>query len=382
MCACRSASSYKILKTMTDKKKTIELEPQPQACETQKTDSFPTVGVVANYPDSDETRFLLTPESSGMIVSSGIHLYIENNAAVDISFTNEDYEKFGVKTADRDKCLSCDVVLSYAPLRPEDIRKMRPHATLLCMMDNSLFDRARIDALLDAQITLGCLDNMLSHNEIPVFADIIDELDGRASVIYAQDYLSFLGGGKGVLLAGVAGLNPCEVLIIGEGNVECAAASAALDAGAYVTLMNNDISALQSAREVCGTRLNTAAIHPRVLYNKVKTADVIMLGNCTRPFEFPKKLSLAMKETVYVLDFNETHPSVTVPRTVAMALSNVLVNFFDEMLLKEGFDSMMATTPGVQSGIVTYRGQLVDKLVGAYLSMPCVDLSMMLTAAN
>ena len=155
-----------------------------------------------------------------------------------------------------------------------------------------------------------------------------------------------------------------------------------LDAGAYVTLMNNDISALQSARLACGPGLNTAAIHPRVLFNKVKTADVILLGNCTRQFEMPKKLSVAMKENVYILDFNETHPSVTVPRTVAMALSNVLVNFFDEMLLKNGFDGMLATTPGVQSGIVTYNGNLVDKLVAAYLSMPSVDLGMILAGSN
>ncbi len=125
---------------------------------------------------------------------------------------------------------------------------MRPGATLLCMMDNTLFEKEVTTALLEHKITLGCLDNMVSHNDIPVFADIIDELDGRASIMYAQDRLSFLGGGKGVIPAGVAGTNPCEVLIIGDGNVECAAANAALDAGAYVTLMNNDISATPRAR--------------------------------------------------------------------------------------------------------------------------------------
>ena len=56
----------------------------------------------------------------------------------------------------------------------------------------------------------------------------------------------------------------------------------------------------------------------------------------------------------------------------------MLVNFFDEMLLKNGFDGMLATTPGVQSGIVTYNGNLVDKLVAAYLSVPSVDLGVIL----
>ena len=360
----------------------MQLDPQAQSSARPEGDGFFSVGVVGNYADSDETRFLLTPEASGLICSSGIRLVMEADAGIDISFTNEAYAGFGVEIGTREQALKCDIVLSYAPLRQFDILKMRPGATLLCMMDNTLFENEVTTALLEHKITLGCLDNMVSHNDIPVFADIIDELDGRASIMYAQDRLSFLGGGKGVILAGVAGLNPCEVLIIGDGNVECAAANAALDAGAYVTLMNNDISALQSARLACGPGLNTAAIHPRVLFNKVKTADVILLGNCTRQFEMPKKLSVAMKENVYILDFNETHPSVTVPRTVAMALSNVLVNFFDEMLLKNGFDGMLATTPGVQSGIVTYNGNLVDKLVAAYLSMPSVDLGMILAGSN
>jgi hypothetical protein len=153
-------------------------------------------------------------------------------------------------------------------------------------------------------------------------------------------------------------------------------------AGAYVTLMNNDISALQVAKQVCGDTLNTIAIHPRVLFNKVKTADVILIGKCTRPFEFPKKLSVALKDSVYVLNFEETHPSISVPRTVAMAMSNVIVNFFDELIIKGGVNNMVASTPGVQMGIVTYRGKLVDKLIGSYLRMPSVDIKVMLAATN
>ena len=367
---------------MTEQKNTMDPEPQAAAQCQEDSRRQISVGMVANYRDSGETRFLLTPEASGLIVSSGIRLMMESDAGIDISFSNEAYAGFGVGIVSREEALKCDIVLSYAPLREFDVLKMRPGATLLCMMDNTLFEKEVIAALLERKVTVGCLDNMSSHNDIPVFADIIDELDGRASIIYAQDRRSFLGGGKGVILAGVAGLNPCEVLIFGEGNMECAAAMAALDAGAYVTLMNNDVSALQNARQICGPQLNTAAIHPRVLYNKVKTADVILMGNCTRPFEFPKKLTVAMKESVYVLDFNETHPSVTVPRTVAMALSNVLVNFFDEMLLKDGFGGMLSTTPGVQHGIVTYNGHLVDKLVAAYLSQPSVDLGMILAGSN
>lgn len=367
---------------MAENDKYGNIEAQVQAAADIKTSGNSRIGILGNYPETGETRFLLTPEACGLLTSSGLKLQLESGAGVDISFSDEEYADFGVGIVTRQQALGSDIVLSYAPVKAEDVRKMQDGATLLCMMENTLFDKDVMQALLDKEISLGCFDNMMSHNSMPVFADIIDEIDGRASVIYAQDYLSFLGGGKGVLLAGVAGINPCEVLVIGDGNEIYAACAAAIEAGAYVTLMNNDVSALMTASQCVGPGLNTAVIHPRVLFNKVKTADVIMLGKCTRPFEMPKKLSAAMKKNIYVLDFEQTHPSVTVPRTVAMALSNVLVNFFDEMILKDGFDGMLSSTPGVQCGMITYKGKLVDKLIASYLSMPSVDISMILAAAN
>lgn len=341
-----------------------------------------SIGLVANEMDSDETRFLLTPEACGVLTSSGLRLIMESGAATDISFTDDAYAEYGVEIADRVKALAADIVLSFRPLKPADVALMKDEATLLTVLDGECFEASHIKAYLDKKITLGCLDNMISHNDAAVFRNVLDEIDGRAAIMYAQDSLSFLGEGKGVLLAGVAGINPCEVLIIGEGDRVNAAARAALAAGAYVTLMNNDISALQDARLAVSPNLITAAMHPRVLFNKVKSADVILLDGCTRPFTFPRNLSAAMKESVYILDFNETHPSISVPRTVAMGLSNTLVNFFSEMILKNSFQTMLATTPGVQCGIITYKGKLVDKLTASYLGMPSVDIAVMIAGTN
>ncbi|MCH5223775.1 MAG: hypothetical protein J1E82_07010 [Muribaculaceae bacterium] len=346
-----------------------------------KEPSF-SLGLVANYTDTDETRFLLTPEGSGLLTSSGIKVLMEKGAARDISFPDASYREFGVNIVSRTEALKADVVLSYRPLHPHDIHKMKKGAALFTMMGKGVFDINVIKALLDKEIVCGCFDNFLSFNNEPVFANIVDEIDGRGSIIYAQEYLSYLGGGKGVLLAGVAGINPCEILIIGDGTVVYSAAKAAMAAGAFVTLMNNDISALQMAKQVCGENLNTIAIHPRVLFNRVKSADVILIGECTRPFEFPKNLSPALKDSVYLLNFQETHPSISVPRTVAMALSNCLVNFFDDVILKGGIHHMIATTPGVQTGIITFHGKLVDKLIGSFLNLPSVDIKVMLAATN
>lgn len=365
-----------------DQKDVNVLEPELELITQFDHQGTLTVGVVANYADDEETRFLLTPEACGLLTSAGIDLYVEEGAGVDISFSDEAYAEFGAKICGREEALKANVVLSYTPLRTGDVLKMNRGATLLCMMGQQLYQPDTIQALLDQQITCAVLDNMYSFNDDPVFANIVYEIDGRAAILFAQEHLSYLGGGKGVLLAGVAGINPCEVLIIGEGQDCFYAAKAAIAAGASVTLVNNDISVLQAARQFCGEHLTTLAIHPRVLYNKCTTADVLILGTTTRPFEFPNKLNRIMKDSAFVMDFKDTHPSTAVPRTVAMGLSNVLVNFFNEMMIKNGFENMVATAKGVQAGVVTFRGTLVDKLIASLLHMTAVDINMMLAAKN
>ncbi|MDE7438249.1 MAG: hypothetical protein K2M93_07160 [Muribaculaceae bacterium] len=359
-----------------------DLQPQEMVEVLEKNAGGIELGLLANYADGYETRMLLTPEACGMLTSGGYRMVMESGAGSDISFSDEKYAEYGVKIVSREEALKAQVVLCYTPLKPKDIKKMQKGAVLLCMMGHDFFDKSTIKALMEHKIAVGCLDNMQSHNDEPVFSNIIDEINGRAAIMYAEEALSFLGGGKGVLLAGVAGINPCEILIIGMGNDMIAAAKAGAAAGARVTLMDNDISTLQVAKEVVGQSIDTIAIHPRVLFNRAKTADVIILGTTTRPFEFPANVKATLKSNVYLLDMVENQPSVCVPRTVAMAISNALVNFFDEMQMKNGFYGMVATTPGVQQGLVTYEGKLVDKLIGSYLGMPSVDINVMLSAAN
>lgn len=340
------------------------------------------IGMLANDPDSAETRMLLTPEACGMLTSAGIAISMEHGAGTDISFTDEMYVEYGVEIVERETALKAPIVLSYSPLNAPDIYRMTPGAALLCMMGIELADTECIKALLEQKISMGVFENMYSNNDTPVFADIIDEIDGRAAIINVQEALSFEGGGKGVLLSGVAGINPCEVLLIGMGQNIIHAAKAAYAAGAHVAIMDNDISSLLAARDICGQGIDTIAIHPRVLFNRVKSADVIIMGTTSREFSMPRNLSAAMKDNVYVLDIQSSRPSTTVPRTVAMAIANVVVNFFNEMSIKDGFRGMLATTPGMQYGMVTYEGHLTDQLLGSYLSIPSVDISILLSGAN
>lgn len=355
--------------------------PQPAAVKPVTEKRKFALGVLNNYRDSEETRQFLTPEACGMLVSAGISIYLEAGAGIDINYADEAYADNGCELKTRAEALGCDVVLSVRPLNAADVELMKKGATLLCLYDPAL-PVETIEALGKRDITMIAVDKMVSENGVRIFARILDEIDGRAAILYAQEGLSFLGEGKGVLMGGVPGIQPCEVLIIGSGARVISAAKTAIQIGARVTLMDNDIAALDDAIGICGERLITSSIHPKVLYNDVKHADVIIIDGCTRSFRLPEHLSLAMKDNVYLLDLQETTPSLIVPRTVAMAISNVLINFFNDVIQMGGMRRMVSSVAGVRAGIITYRGHLVDKEIAEVHGLHALDLGIMLTQSN
>ena len=90
---------------------------------TKKKNCSLKLGLVGNYADTDETRFLLTPEGSGLLTSSNVKILMEKGAATDISFPDSRYHEFGVETVSREEALKADIVLSYLPLHAKDIKK-------------------------------------------------------------------------------------------------------------------------------------------------------------------------------------------------------------------------------------------------------------------
>ncbi|MCM1005682.1 MAG: hypothetical protein NC402_05220 [Prevotella sp.] len=355
--------------------------PQPEMANTMEAKRSFSLGVLNNYPDSEETRQFLTPEACGMLVGAGIDIWLEAGAGININYSDEAYAENGCVLKTRAEVLACDVVLCVRPLRTDDVLRLKKGATMLTLFDPQL-PKQTVEALAQRDATMIALDKMVSENGVRIFSRILDEIDGRAAILYAQEGLSFLGEGKGVLMGGIPGLQPCEVLLIGAGARILAAAKAALQTGARVTLMDNDIAALDDAIAACGDRLITSSIHPKVLYNDVKHSDVIIIDSCTREFTLPDSLTFAMKENVYFLDLNETVPSLIVPRSVAMAISNLLINFFNDTLRLGGMKRIISTVPGVRAGMVTYRGHLVNKQIASSLGVHALDLGIMLTQSN
>ena len=158
----------------------VETCPRPDAPSARP--SGRRIGMLANHHDSDETRLFLTPETCGRLISDGWEVCMETDAASPISYADTAYADYGVEIVNRADALGCDIVLSYAPIPALDVEKMHPGAVLLCMFSPALFSRTVIEALKERVVCTIALDEIESHNGVQVFANIVDDVDGRAAM--------------------------------------------------------------------------------------------------------------------------------------------------------------------------------------------------------
>jgi alanine dehydrogenase len=104
----------------------------------------------------------------------------------------------------------------------------------------------------------------------------MSEISGVTSVLIASDYLSNHHGGKGVLLGGITGVTPTEVVIIGANTAGEYAARAALGLGSVVKIFDPSLHNLRRFQNLINQRLQTSVFHPQVLKKALKSADVLI----------------------------------------------------------------------------------------------------------
>ncbi|HLP05463.1 MAG TPA: hypothetical protein VK152_08550, partial [Paludibacter sp.] len=220
-------------------------------------------------------------------------------------------------------------------------------------------------------------------------------------------------GGKGILLGGVAGISPTEILILGAGITGTVAARTALAMGAQVKVFDHDINKLRKIQHYLGRQIFTSVIHPSVLFKALATADAV-IGNLryihgSERFMVSEELVKTMKPGAIVVDLSidqggcfetsecrtlqnpvfEKHgiihyciPNISarVARTSSMALSNI----FAPMLLKIGLSgnttSAISESVGFRHGAYIYEGVLVNRLIGNYYDLPSSDICLLLAS--
>lgn len=383
--------------------------PLEQPCETATTRRRISLGL-PRCTCQGERRFPLTPEAVNVLVDQGFTVKMERGAADVIHYTDNRYSRCGAAIVDRDTALKCDIVIHMAPLAVSDIAHMRRGAMLLTLFhSSSLLSKQLIDAMMQRSIISIALDLVTESQGHMPFADILSEIDGRASLAIASSLLADAMRGKGILLGGVAGIVPCEVMILGSGIAACAAAMSAIGLGAQVRMFDNDSYRLRSALLKLGPGVAGSAVHPHVIDNALRSADVVVATDCKGSPVIDSERVELMKRGVITFDISSTpgvvFPSMpaidlavarscdntldghrvcyinagsAVPRTAAMALSNTLINMLGDLMECEGMSNALKLTPGLQGATMTFAGHAVHPEVARIAGCRPTDLALFL----
>ena len=353
---------------------------------------------------SEENRVGLTPPGAGALVEAGNEVYIETRAGAGCGFSDGDYESLGAKIAHspEEPFKRGDVVVKVAPLVDDEVGYLREGQTILAVHHLVVAPKKVLGALLDARITTVSAEFITdTDGSLPVVKPT-SEIAGRMSPQVAAHYLETPEGGRGILLSGLPGVPPAEVVIVGGGVVGRSAAWAFLGVGSHVTILETNTRALESLDELFRGRVATMLSTPPTLAKAMSYADVVVASVLNKyeevvPLVVDRETVRSMKPRSIILDISidmggcvETSRPTTltdpvyvdegvthycvpnmpsaVARSAAHAWTNVTHQFLTEMAGK-GVEAAAREDPVLATGFTTFGGQVVKQGLAANLGL-------------
>ncbi len=198
-----------------------------------------------------EYRVGLPPAGVEILTQKGHQVYVEHEAGVGAGFSDLEYEQSGARISySADEVFGrADLLLKVARPTKEEIEWLRPGTTVAGFLHLASTQRDKVDLLLSKKITSIAYEQIeLADGSLPVLRPF-SEIGGSMTPTIAARFLQCNRGGKGILLSGVPGVPPAEVLILGSGVVATFATKAFLGLGAHVTVMSNDLAGLQGLHD-------------------------------------------------------------------------------------------------------------------------------------
>jgi alanine dehydrogenase len=359
-----------------------------------------------------ETRLALTPEGVAIVTEEGHSVYVQRGAGEPMSYSDLQYSEAGAYLVDdAAEVFGADIVLKIAPPTLAELNLMHDRSTLFSMLQLSNLSAECIRLMMKKKMNAIAYELIQDEQKAFPVVNSIAEIEGNTAIAVAAELMSNERGGKGLLLGGVAGITPTEVLILGAGITGSVAARTAMALGAQVKVFDHDISKLRKIQHYLGQQVFTSVIHPTVLIRSLATADAV-IGNLryingSERFMVSEELVKKMKPGAIIIDMSvdqggcfETsecrtlqHPvfekhgvihycvpniSARVARTSSMALSNIFAPMLLKIASSGSPNSAITESVGFRHGAFIYSGVLVNRLIGNYYNIPSNDIGLLI----
>ena len=222
---------------------------------------------------TQENRVGLTPAAVEQLVRNGHTVTVEQSAGLGSGYADIEYASAGATLADTATTWAAELIIKVKEPQPVEIARLQPHQTLFCYLHLAP-DAPQTDGLLASGCTAIAFETVEDKaGRLPLLAPMSEVAGCLAPQVGAQALHTWRGG-RGVLMGGVPGVAPADVLVLGGGVVGTQAAKVALGMGADVTILDRDLNRLKALDAQFGGRLKTA--HAGLLHSLIREADMIV----------------------------------------------------------------------------------------------------------
>ncbi len=225
---------------------------------------------------ADEYRVALTPAGARELVQRGHEVVVETGAGRGSAFSDDAYHAVGARTASVDEVwLDSELVLKVKEPLPDEYARLRDDVVLFTYLHLAANEELT-HALSASGAACVAYETVEADNRaLPLLAPM-SEIAGRIAAQAGAYFLEKPLGGRGLLLAGVPGVAPGQVVVIGGGIVGYNAAVIALGLGANVTILERSIDRMRYLDEILSGRVTLLMSSSLQIEESVADADVVI----------------------------------------------------------------------------------------------------------
>jgi alanine dehydrogenase len=246
-----------------------------------------------------EFRVGLVPSSVAELVRRGHKVLVETNAGVGIGADDNEYKAAGADIASSaaDVFAKADMIVKVKEPQPSEWVQLSSNQILFTYLHLAA-DAPQAYGLVDSGCTAIAYETITDNaGGLPLLAPM-SEVAGRLAVIEGASHLKANAGGRGILISGVPGTAPAEVVVIGGGVVGINAAKMAVGLGARVTVFDRSVPRLRELSDIFGNSVSTRYSSNAVLAEAVKQADMVIGAVLVPGASAPKLVSRAQLSTM------------------------------------------------------------------------------------
>ena len=391
--------------------KESQLYPQESLLKVKKKEGSFFIGLPKETA-LQEKRISLTPEAVSLLSNHGHEIWVETGAGLGSNYSDKEYSDAGAKIVySTEEVYQALAILKIEPPTLDEIEFLKPGKILISAFQYGSQTTTYLEALNRKKvIALGFEFIEDKVGGMPIIR-AMSEIAGSTSILIAAECLNSANNGKGIILGGITGLPPTNVVIIGAGTVAEYAARAAKGLGAEVKIFDNHIYKLRRIKHALAQQVYTSTIDSTTLSECLKNADVLIgalrAEKGRNRHVVSEEMVAAMKPGSVIVDLSidqggcvatseittlnkptyRKHDVIhycvpNIASRVAKTATDALSNIFTPTILRAaeegGIEEMIFCHKWFMKGVYSYKGCITNEHIARKFNMKHKDLDLIM----